>query len=188
MLKKFYVTTLVFAGLALGITACRHEKPNVIYMPDMVYSPAFKAQKEGSMRMPVSGTIPRDYQPYAYKNNPEAAGRELKNPLKPTKAVLARGQHIFNVNCLPCHGPKGQGDGSIVPKFPRPPSLLSDKVHTWTDGRIYHVITMGQNLMPSYASQISPADRWAAIHYVRALQRSEHPTSEDLKIANQESK
>jgi mono/diheme cytochrome c family protein len=188
MFKKFYSTFWVFAGLAFSLAACRHEKPNVIYMPDMVYSPAFKAQQEGSMRMPVKGTIPRDYQPYPYKDNPDAAGRELKNPLKPTKAILSRGQHVFNTYCLACHGPAGEGDGTIVPKFPRPPSLQSDKVRTWEDGRIYHVITIGQNLMPSYASQISPADRWAAIHYVRALQRSKHPTSEDLKIANQESK
>jgi len=157
-------------------------------MPDMVYSPAFKAQKEGSMMMPVEGTVPRDYQPYAYKNNPELAGKELKNPLRPTETNLKRGKFVFNTYCITCHGPAGEGDGSVVPKFPRPPSLQSDKVRTWPDGRIYHVITMGQNLMPSYASQISPGDRWAAIHYVRVLQRSKHPTAEDLKIANQESK
>jgi hypothetical protein len=35
--------------------------------------------------------------------------------------------------------------------------------------------------MPSYASQIQAEDRWAAILYVRALQRAAHPTPEDLK-------
>ena len=80
------------------------------------------------------------------------------------------------------------GDGSIVPKFPRPPSLQSDKVRQWADGRIFHTITIGQNLMPSYATQISAGDRWAIIHYVRALQRAKHPTAEDLKVLNQESK
>jgi mono/diheme cytochrome c family protein len=175
------IMIFLFAG-------CRHEKPNVIYMPDMVYSPALKAQKEGSMRMPVQGTVPRDFKPYAFAKDAEAAGRELRNPLRPTQAVLARGQHVFNTNCAVCHGPAGEGDGYIVPKFPRPPSLQSDKVRAWPDGRIYHVISMGQNLMPSYASQISSGDRWAAIQYIRVLQRSKHPTPEDLKYAEEESK
>jgi mono/diheme cytochrome c family protein len=35
--------------------------------------------------------------------------------------------------------------------------------------------------MPSYASQIAMNDRWAIIHYIRALQRAKHPTPEDVK-------
>ncbi len=177
----------VLVGFSLGVLACRHEQPNYIYMPDMVYTPAMKAQKEGSMRMPVQGTVPRDFVPYPYKNDPERAGRELKNPLRPTRAVLEQGQKIYNVTCRTCHGPLGLGDGSVVPRYPRPPSLQSDKVRNWPDGSIYHVISMGQNIMPSYASQIAPADRWKVIHYVRVLQRSQHPSAEDLKILNQES-
>jgi len=173
-------------GAMLSLAACQHEKPNFIYMPDMVYSPAFKAQKDGAMRMPVAGTVPRGFQYYPYANNPERAGQELKNPLPPTAEVLKRGQVMFNTYCIVCHGPNGEGDGSVVPKFPRPPSLQSDKVRGWSDGRIYHVISMGQNLMPSYASQIATADRWSIIYYIRALQRSKHPTPEDLKAAGQE--
>jgi mono/diheme cytochrome c family protein len=151
-------------------------------MPDMVYSPALKAQKEGSMRMPVKGTIERNFEPYHY-TDVTVAGRELKNPLQPTAQVLARGQSVFNTYCIVCHGPNGEGDGYIVPKFPRPPSLQSDKIRGYPDGSIYHVISMGQNLMPSYASQISPGDRWATIYYVRALQRSKHPSADDMKAA-----
>jgi mono/diheme cytochrome c family protein len=172
--------------LALGFAACVHEEPNVIYMPEMVYSPAFKAQKEGAMRVPVQGTVPRGFESYPYKNNPEAAAKFLKNPLRPTRSVLERGQHIFRTYCAVCHGPEGEGNGSVVPKFPRPPSLHSEKVRNWPDGSLYHVISEGQNLMPSYASQIAPQDRWAAIHYVRVLQRAKHPTAEDLKILKQQ--
>ena len=171
--------------LCLGFAACgKHESPNFIYMPDMVFTPALKYQKEG-MRLPVQGTIPRGYEPYVYTaEQGDAAGRELKNPLRRTQATLERGQAMFNTYCIVCHGPNGEGDGTVVPKFPRPPSLQSDKVRAWTDGRIYHVVTRGQNLMPSYASQIAPSDRWAIIHYVRALQKSKHPTAEDLKAAS----
>ncbi|MGE0616326.1 MAG: cytochrome c [Bacteriovoracia bacterium] len=169
--------------LALGTVACgKHEKPNFIYMPDMVYQPSFKAQEIGSMRQPVKGTIPRDFEIYAYKNAAERAG-ENRNPLSMTRANLQRGREMFNVYCIVCHGPFGEGNGSVVPKFPQPPSLQSDKVRNWKDGNIFHVMTMGQNLMPSYASQIKVSDRWAIVHYVRAIQRAKHPTEEDLKAA-----
>ncbi len=174
---------LVASGLFFG--GCRSQTTNMMYMPHMVDGPAVKAQSAGSMMMPVKGTIPRGFTPYPYATDPEAAGRELKNPLRRTADVMARGQAMYNVYCLVCHGPSGEGDGTVVPKFPRPPSLLSEKVAQWTDGRIYHVLTVGQNLMPSYASQVDAGDRWAIIHYVRALQKSKNPTAEDLKAAAQ---
>jgi mono/diheme cytochrome c family protein len=176
--RKFLLTV----SAMIALSACKHDQPNVIYMPDMVYSPALKAQEPGSMRMPVAGTVPRDYQPYSYRDV-EVAGRELSNPLIRSKTVLARGQAVFNTYCAVCHGPNGEGDGTVVPRFPRPPTLQSDKIRQYPDGSVYHVITMGQNLMPSYASQIAPQDRWAIIHYLRALQRAKHPTPEDLKAA-----
>lgn len=158
------------------------------YMPDMADSPALKAQKyeadlphHRAMLTPPEGTIPRGYQPYAYKDDPEGAARELQNPLPRTEAVLLGGQKTFNIYCATCHGPKGLGDGSVVPPFPRPPSLQSDKVRTWSDGRIFHVITVGQNLMPSYASQLDPQQRWAVIQYMRALQLAENPSDANVE-------
>ncbi len=204
--------TLSAAFLAFFLTGCLHESPNEIYMPDMVYGPAVKAQTEQGNRLPVPGTVSRDFVAYPYKNIGGAApipgsaedkaakasgrtysssdvgypGNALRNPLRPTMAILKRGQYVFNSYCIVCHGPEGLGNGYIVPKYPRPPSLQSDKIRGWPDGNIYHVITMGQNTMPSYASQINPADRWAVINYVRVLQRSQHPTAEDIKEADKE--
>jgi len=110
------------------------------YMPDMTNSPAVKAQEE-PMRIPPAGTLPENFEPYVYAvDQGDAAGRALKNPAPISKEVLLRGQVVYNNTCVVCHGPKGDGDGFIVPKFPRPPSLLSDKVRDWTDGRIFHVI------------------------------------------------
>jgi len=170
------------AGVLFLVSACgKHKAPNVTFMPDMAYSPALKAQEEGSMRMPVAGTVPRNHQFYAYASDIEAAGRELKNPLQRTTETLKRGQMLYNAYCIVCHGSAGEGDGTIVPKYPRPPSLQSDKIKTYADGKVFHVITVGQNLMPSYASQIDPIDRWALIHYLRALQRSKNPLPSDLE-------
>jgi mono/diheme cytochrome c family protein len=158
------------------------------YMPDMSYGPRIGAQKEDplnpgkpAMRNPVPGTVPRDFTPYRFAQaDTTQAMAELTNPLPRTADVLGRGQRVYMTYCVVCHGPKGDGQGYIVPKFPMPPSLYSDKVRNWPDARIFHVITRGQNLMPSYASQILPEDRWAAIYYVRVLQRAAHPTAQDL--------
>lgn len=175
---------------ALLAAGCAREKSRtaVEYMPDMAYGPRVAAQHEdlftpgtSVMRVPVEGTIPRGYTPYRFAQaDTTAAERAFVNPLPRTAEVLARGQVVYMTYCVVCHGPKGDGQGYMVPKFPMPPVLYSDKVRNWPDARIFHVITRGQNLMPSYATQILPEDRWAAIHYVRALQRAANPTPEDL--------
>ncbi|HTL11887.1 MAG TPA: c-type cytochrome, partial [Bdellovibrionota bacterium] len=168
--------------LAALTTGCEHGSPTFEYMPQMIYSPAYTAQEEGSMRTPVKGTIPRGFHPYPYAGMAEPTGGGLKNPLKPTRAVLQKGREYFNIYCIVCHGPYGEGNGYIVPKFPQPPTLQSDKVRGWPDGRIYHMIHEGgPNLMPSYASQIPEQHRWEIVHYIRVLQRAKHPSAEDLK-------
>jgi mono/diheme cytochrome c family protein len=47
------------------------------------------------------------------------------------------------------------------------------------DGQLFHILTFGQNNMPSYASQLSRADRWNAIAYVRLLQARATPKPAD---------
>ena len=158
------------------------------YMPDMAYQKRVGAQREDPlrpgysvMRNPVEGTVPVGYTPYRYgPGDSLIAQQELQNPFPRTAATLARGRKVYMNTCVVCHGPEGDGHGYIVPPFPMPPTLHSDKVRGWPDGRIFHVITVGQNLMPSYASQILPEDRWAVIDYVRALARSHRPSPADL--------
>ena len=181
---RVYVWALSFGVLTFGLvlSGCgKHEKPNFIYMEEMVYSPALKAQEEGAMRLPPEGTVPRGYTPYPYPDDPEAAGRNLKNPLGRSHAVLNKGKELFNIYCIVCHGAYGEGDGSVVPKFPRPPSLQTEKIRDYPDGRIFHIITKGQNLMPAYSQQMSPEERWSVVHYVRVLYRAKHPTESDKK-------
>jgi cytochrome c5 len=186
--SKFALSVAAAIVLATVLNGCgkSHHKPTFEYMPHMADSFAVKAQHLGpfgeGMRVPPSGTLSQtSVVAYAYATDPEGAGKALKNPLPRTMAVMNRGQKTFNTFCIVCHGPKAEGNGYVVPRFPQPPSLHSEKVRGWTDGRIFHVITMGQNLMPGYALQISPEDRWAVIHYVRALQRAVNPTKADLE-------
>jgi mono/diheme cytochrome c family protein len=149
-------------------------------MPDMAmpvsydaYAPNPNTRDGQTLQRPVPGTIPRGLHPLHYEataTDAERAGRELVNPIAATPPALARGEKVFQTFCRVCHGDRGLGDGPIVPKFPAPPSYRSDRLLRMADGQIFHTITYGTALMPSYASQIGPDDRWRAILFVRRLQ------------------
>ena len=163
------------------------EKTIIQYMPHMSTTPNLKPQRgydgfgDGTgMLMPPEHTVARGHKPY-YFETPEEADAKLKNPLANDRLTLERGQKIYNIYCLVCHGPRGHGDGPVVNPFPIPKSLQSEDMLRWGDGHLFHVITKGQGVMPSYAQQIQPEDRWAVIRYVRALQRADHPTEEDVR-------
>ncbi len=134
-----------------------------------------------SMRMPVDGTIPRGFMPYEYTGVPDSVAKLLANPLPFTKEVIEKGKKEYNIYCSPCHGYYGQGDSRLKGQFPNPPTLHSDKVMNWPDANIYNVITSGQNVMPSYAKSVSRDNRWAIIHYIRVLQRSQNAPDSDLE-------
>ncbi len=132
------------------------------------------------MRPPVEGTIARGDLPYQFTGKPELAAELLANPLVASQENLELGKTKYNIYCSPCHGYFGEGDSRMNGQFPNPPSLHSQKLRDWTDGRIYHVIQVGQNVMPSYSSQISNNEKWATILYIRALQRSLNAKESDL--------
>lgn len=97
------------------------------------------------------------------------------NPLPITPALLARGRERFNIFCAPCHSAAGDGDGMIARRgFPAPPSYHTDRLRNAPDSHFYQVISNGYGLMYPYADRITPADRWAIVAYIRALQLSQH--------------
>ena len=94
---------------------------------------------------------------------------------------MARGQERFDIYCSPCHGRTGEGDGMVVRRgYRRPPSFHEDRLRDAPVGHFFDVITNGFGAMPDYAAQITAADRWAIVAYIRALQLSEHATLADV--------
>lgn len=90
-----------------------------------------------------------------------------------TLALLHRGQQRFDIDCAPCHGRTGDGDGMVVQRgFPPPPSYFSGRLRGASIQHFYDVITHGYGVMYSYADRVAPADRWAIVAYIRALQAS----------------
>jgi hypothetical protein len=102
-------------------------------------------------------------------------------PFPITRQVLERGRDRYNIYCTPCHDYTGSGRGMIVQRgFPPPPSYPIERLRQAPVGHFFDVITNGYGAMYSYKARIPPADRWAIVAYIRALQMSQHATLEDV--------
>ncbi|MEW6506232.1 MAG: quinol:electron acceptor oxidoreductase subunit ActD [Bacteroidota bacterium] len=186
---KFILFLLFTAFLTSGVSYFVLNK--LLYMPPfdwMMEQEKLSPQAASTvfadgfgMRKPVEGTISREYFPYMFTGQPDAAESNLINPLPFTKPVLEKGQKKYDIFCSPCHGYYGQGDSRLRGHYPNPPSLHSEKIRNWKDGRIFHVIMDGQNVMPSYSSQLTTEEKWAVVNYVRVLQRALNAKESDLK-------
>ena len=184
------LTSSAFIALAL-FSSCRDavKFPGYEYMPDMYRSPSYETYSENdffkdsiSARKPVKGTLPRGFRTFDYDASNDGyakASIEAHNPLEASTANLEEGKRLFGIYCTPCHGETGQGDGTLVQngKFPAPPSYSSANssrgglMRDLTDGKIYHTITYGLNMMGSHASQLNPDERWKVVMYVHELQK-----------------
>jgi mono/diheme cytochrome c family protein len=179
-MKKIILMALLATTMLM---ACgpRGNKPNVELIQDMMDQPAIKPEKYDeffkggiSELVPPEHTQPVGFTPYRWGNDVDKAVKENKNPIagQMTEEVLLTGQKYFETNCAACHGLAGHGDGPVAAKFPlKIPALVSDKVKGWPDAHIYHVITMGQGMMGSYASHVPQKYRWQVVNYVRQLQK-----------------
>ena len=139
-----------------------------------------------SMRPPVVGTVARGFIPYPYEGIPNPK-EVLANPTLPTTDILKLGKEKYLTFCSPCHGNFAEGDSRLQGQFPNGPTLHSDKIINYEDGRIYHIITNGKNSMPAYDRQISRHERWTIVDYVRVLQRAENAKKSDLVEIKKES-
>jgi mono/diheme cytochrome c family protein len=102
-------------------------------------------------------------------------------PFPVTLAVLSRGQQRFNIFCAPCHDRVGTGQGTIVRRgYRAPPSFHIDRLRQAPAGYFFDAMTNGFGVMPDYAQQVHPEDRWAIVAYIRALQLSQHATLADV--------
>ena len=180
------VSLILLVFLHYGCDRNRN-KPGWDYFPDMFYSTAYETFtknpnfKDGmTMRVPVHGTVPRDFTPFSYTIDEESrikAGIELSNPEPATAETLLRGKTVYTAFCAGCHGDTGAGDG-ILPGsglYPMQPRLLTgNDADKLKDGEIFHTITLGFGSMGAHGSQISSDDRWKIVHYIRQLQSEQH--------------
>lgn len=198
MLKYVLIilATLSLLTLAvMGVRGMTSRRPPLMVFDDMDDMPKYKNQAgseffpDGRQMRPIPpGTVAwgRDAgRPDSSVLYSDAGAFQTKRiPMAIDAPLLQRGQKLFTVNCAVCHGGFGDGNGITVKYGQAPPANYhTDRLLQVTDGYIYQVITEGKGLMGPYGPNIKPADRWAIVAYVRALQRAGDATIDDVPAA-----
>jgi len=171
--------------------------PRVEIIPDMDNQPKYKAQSSNfmfadkrGMRPPIPGTVARGElheDEHLYRGIVDGEWAETF-PMPVTEELMARGRNRYEIYCIVCHGASGHGDGIVNKRalelqmgtWVPPSDLHTDLVRERPLGHIFNTTTNGIRNMSGYASQISTEDRWAVVAYVRALQRSQRATIDDV--------
>jgi mono/diheme cytochrome c family protein len=102
-------------------------------------------------------------------------------PFVVSREAMERGRDRYNIYCYACHGRNGDGNGiTKVYGMNATPTFHDERLRSMADGEIFNTITHGKNLMGGYGDKLQVQDRWAVILYVRALQRANNATVEDV--------
>ena len=192
-ISRIFINRIILLLIAVLILGCNRDRnhPGWDYFPDMFYSTAYESYTKNpnfkdsmTMRVPVEGTVPRGFTPFNYTIDAESrmkAGRELTNPFHSNRETLARGEQVYTIFCIGCHGPVGDGDGYLYLSrlYPlKPRSLISESAVSLKDGEIFHSITLGFGSMGAHGAQVRPDDRWKLILYIRKLQGTDPAVQE----------
>lgn len=169
----------LFLSITLLMVSCGDKtKPQVQYMPDMYQAVPHEAYAEKaiykngqSAQKPVEGTISRGHVPYEYPDTNEgyeAAKSALKSPLTPYTVNSKKGEALYGIYCVVCHGKKGDGQGPLV-KNEKFLGIPNYKDRDLTEGSIYHVLMYGKNMMGSHSGQLTIEERWQVVKHVQKL-------------------
>ena len=197
MKKTAIIATLVLSAAVVFISCGSKRDTGRYYMPDMAESRAYESYAKRSDTLftmdpadrghkifynaiPAAGTIKRgELFPFPVtpdNNNGTVDSAALllssmvKNPLPPLAGKeLEEAGRLFNINCAVCHGAKAEANGPLAPKLGGVKSIIAASPG-FSDGKIFYIMTYGQNNMGSYASQLSREQRWRIVQYIRTLE------------------
>ena len=206
-MRYVYLATFFLAVLTVSVLGFRGSlstRPPIELIPDMDHQAKYKPQAESPFfadgrtdrplpagviaygRSSTSGTpeenfLRSDDSLNLGKNADGSWVVGFPKSVKIDARLLARGQDRFAIYCAPCHGALGDGNG-ITKQYGMgaTPSYHDDRLRKMAEGEIYNTITHGKGNMLPQADKLLPEDRWAVIAYVRALQRAENGTVEDV--------
>ena len=167
-------------ALSLGLVGCRQDmqdQPKFVPLRSTSFFPDGR-----SARTQVPGTVARGQAHIDdYFLTGMVGGKEGDAlPFPATLAVLERGQERFNIYCSPCHSRVGNGQGRIVERgYYQAADFQSERLRQAPLGHFFNVMTHGYGAMPDYHVELAPADRWAIVAYIRALQLSQEAKTAD---------
>lgn len=194
-MNKISIIAVVLGAVAFSSCSDVKRTPGKVYMPDMAYSRAVETyndnrelQAEGINynAEPVAGTVARGEE-VIYRMLKDTTGTyvtsaALKNPLtaKLDEEAYTETERLYLINCGICHGSKLDGNGPLYndgkgPYPLAPKNLVSEELKNMSDGTMFHSITYGKGMMGSYASHLTPKQRWMVIQYIRMKQGGETP-------------
>lgn len=176
---------ILFILTAVVVMSCSEykRKPGRTYAPDMVYSRAvdfynstekIEKQKGSYNKMPAPGTVAREQSlpNHIGENDTLLANAQTCN-FDLTESDVEEGKRLYLIYCGICHGEQLDGNGPLFAsgKFvAMPANLKGEKYLKMSEGRIYHAIVYGKNMMGSYASQLETNQRWKVVSYIRKIQ------------------
>lgn len=183
---------LCLCCLAACMSGCEKAKQDMYDQPK--YKPFARSElfADGNSSRPLpDNSVPYSNGPFAGTSSGRigtdkvdddiAASNAKTNPYPITLQLLRHGQERYEIYCMPCHSPAGDGDGLIARRgFPHPPSYHIERLRQAPDRHFFDVMSKGYGIMYSYADRIAPPDRWAIVAYIRALQLSQNADANSL--------
>jgi mono/diheme cytochrome c family protein len=179
---KAVILNTLFATAALCLlTACRRDmfrQPKSKPLGQSNFFPDDMASRPAPPHTVARGNLQNDD---AFFTGMMGTNLVTTFPFPITRETLQRGRERFEINCVPCHGEAGDGRGMVVQRgFPAPPSYHVERLRAAPVGHFFDVMTHGYGVMYSFATRVTPEDRWAIAAYIRALQLSQHATPADV--------
>jgi mono/diheme cytochrome c family protein len=206
-MRTTYIITafaMVLVVSILGLRSRTFTKPPMDVFPEwafpgMKYQPKHTQQTRSgffsdgrSDRVAPPNTVAASYGPagqplksdaflYRGRAPDDSFARGFPPSLRVDMRLLERGRDRFTIYCAPCHGAVGDGNG-ITKKYGMgaTPTYHDERLRKMAEGEIFNTITIGKGQMSPYGDKLAPADRWAVIAYVRALQRAQAGTLADV--------
>jgi mono/diheme cytochrome c family protein len=109
--------------------------------------------------------------------------KKLKAP-KVTPELLEQGKQVYAVNCVPCHGEKGDGNGPAAAALtPKPRDFGKEPFKQGElPAEVFVTLTYGVKDTPMVPfAHLSEDERWALSHFVLSLKPPPPPPSKDAK-------
>jgi len=202
-----FLFIVVAAISVLGFRGSHSTRPPLEVFPDMDRQTKYKPQQEspffadGRTDRPLpANVVPRgrsvvadplylgaDDHMFRGKTATGEFARGFPQEIEITNDLLARGRQRYDMFCAPCHGRTGDGNGiTKLYGMGATPTYHDDRIRTMPEGEIYNTLTHGKNTMMGYGDRVEVRDRWAIVAYLRALQRAQQGTVDDVRPGNRQ--